>query len=97
MLGTVKAALIGAGVVDGTIALVALLQNTAPDAPSWVGGGVSGATVSVALWWVYKEKVDRHDKVLDTKADVKDLVPIKEAVDEIRQNVHMLVNRALEK
>ena len=97
MVGTIKAALIGVGVTDGLIAVVALLQNTTPDAPSWVGGGVSGATVSVALWWVYKEKVDRHDKVLDTKADAKDLVPLKEAVDEIQANVRMLVNRAMEK
>ena len=93
----IKVAALGAMVGDGIIAAVALLQNTAPDAPSWVGGGVSGATVSVALWWVYMEKVDRHDRVLESKADTKDLLPLKEAINEIRTNVQMLVNRELEK
>lgn len=88
-----KVAAFGAFAVD--TALVLAQSPSLPSTPSLVGGGAAGAGVSVALWWVYKEKVDRLERVVDAKADVKDLHPIKERLDQIHGDVQMLVRREM--
>lgn len=96
MVVSAKMFALGAAAGDAALVLAAALQSTpAPGPAELIGGGLSGGAVSLIAWYVYKEKVDRHEKVLDLKADSKDLVPIRESIERIEQGLDFLVKQAM--
>jgi len=58
-------ALVGAGLVDGALLL---LQGTSTTPGEIVVGAGAGGTISVAVWWVYKNTVDNHTETLKSHA-----------------------------
>lgn len=93
MLGTVKgAALFG---MTGAIAAAfidvlgySLLQSATPPAGDLLGSAATGGAVSVAVFWIYKARVDRME---ETKADKSELLTIHDALKEIKDDIKYLV------
>ena len=93
MLGTIKgAALFG---MTGAIATAflevlgyAMLQSSAPPAESLIGSAATGGAVSMAVFWIYKARVDRME---ETKADKSELLTIHDALKEIKDDIKYLV------
>ena len=93
MIGTLKgAALFGAtgAVVTGIAEVIgyALLQSTTPPAGDLVGGAATGGAVSMAVFWIYKARVDRLE---ETKADKHELVDVHDTLREIKEDIRYLV------
>lgn len=97
---TIQTKFFAIGAAVGDLALLAL---QAPNLPSptevIVSGGVSGS-VSLFIYWVVKPSIDRHDAELrqlrDSKADAKDLDPLRESIARISHNIDRLVDKLLD-
>ena len=93
MIGTIKgAALFGVtgAVVTGIAEVIgyAMLQGAAPPAGDLVGGAATGGAVSMAVFWIYKARVD---KLEETKADKHELTAVHDTLREIKDDIRYLV------
>ena len=82
---------LGAVMGDYGVMALGMLQSTTPSATDFLGGGAAGGVVSVAMWWVYKEKVDANERAIDRKADLKDLDPVKAQLARIEGDLQYLI------
>lgn len=93
MIGTLKgAALFGVtgAAIAATLETIGYLalQATTPPAGDLVGGAATGGAVSVAVFWIYKARVDRLE---ETKADKHELVAVHDTLREIKEDIRYLV------
>ena len=93
-------ALAGVTIVDSAL-LILQGANTTPG--ELVVGAGAGGTISVAVWWVYKNTVDGHTKTLDrqaeqiaelfkTKLEKEDLEPLHDSLQRVENSLESITS-----
>lgn len=93
-------ALAGVTIVDAAL-LILQGANTTPG--ELVVGAGAGGTISVAVWWVYKNTVDGHTKTLDkhetqltelfkTKLEKDDLEPLHNSLQRVENSLESITS-----
>jgi hypothetical protein len=93
MVTSFKPMLIGAALADGALLALAAIQATPlPGFETFGAAGVTGAATSLAVLWAWKATTDKRlEKIENDKASKDDLVPLHEALREIKDDVRYLV------
>lgn len=93
MIQHLKPMLIGAALADGAVLMIAAIQAAPlPDIGTFGAAGVTGAATSLAVLWAWKATTDKRlEKIESDKASKDDLVPLHEALKEIKDDVRYLV------
>lgn len=92
MITEIKFALGGAAMADMGVLVLGAMQAVTPGVETFVGAGATGAATSLAVLWAWKATTDKRlEKIENDKASKDDLIPLHEALREIKDDVRYLV------